>query len=73
MSTPTDQTPVPPIQETIIVVEAAPKFVRTKTFVKKTFTRVGVPVLIGTSAAWFVTRGKDSQSESNTDTVTPTE
>lgn len=55
-------------------VETARKLERAKTLVKKTFMKVGVPVLIGSAAAYVATRNKDQQdeqdSESNDDTAT---
>lgn len=61
MTTPTSiPTPAPAVttvpQVEPSVVETAAKLVRAKTFVKKTFARVGLPVLIGVSAAYVATR-----------------
>lgn len=79
MSNPTDPQTVPPVhtlpaQEVEEAVQTARRFARAKTLVKKTFTTVGVPVLVGTAAALVVSRkrnGEDSDvSESNDDTAT---
>lgn len=71
MSTPTDiprsvpTEPAPNAEPTETVVKTALRLERAKTFVKSAFTKVGVPVLIGSAAAYVVTRTKD---ESDTDT-----
>lgn len=68
MTTPTS-VPVPPVQpapEPTTVVETGPtKMDRTKTFAKKTFTRVGVPVLIGSAAAYVAARRLSRVQEEN--------
>lgn len=72
-SQPVQSVPTPDVIDASTV-ETARKLERAKTLVKKTFMKVGVPVLIGSAAAYVATRNKDKQddleSESNDDTAT---
>lgn len=47
------------------VVETAEKLVRTKTFLKNSFSKVGLPVLIGATAAYVATRSSRSSDDSD--------
>lgn len=68
--TPVTET-VPPVTPEEVAV--ARKFARARTFVKKSLTTVGVPVLIGAVAATVVARRKDSDVEETTEDDTLTE
>lgn len=61
------------VTETVEVV-AAPKFVRTRTLAKKSFARIGVPVLVGAVSALVVVRQLKADPEDSDTVVTdPTE
>lgn len=72
MSHPTHVPPVQAPQAVVVEAPAAPKLVRTKKFVKIAFARVGVPVLIGSAAAYVATRRSNSQ-DSLEETSSPVE
>lgn len=70
MSHPTHVPPVPAPQAAVVEAPKPPKLVRTKSFVKTTFTRVGVPVLIGSAAAYVATRRSNKQDSTEETTLT---
>lgn len=74
MSNPTDNPTPQPIQvapDAVVVDEAVAKtairVTRAKTFLKSTFKNVGVPVLIGSAAAFVATRRTSNSDELDSD------
>lgn len=64
--------PAPQTPDTVVVdekvVKTALRMEKAKTLVKNTFTKVGLPVLIGSAAAYVVSRRSDKQDEEGSET-----